>query len=164
MIKPGGVRRPPWSSYKSVKKMKKTRKKQEKVAKDSGLYADQVLCDNVERELQDTIHKAKGHFENNLVDKIKDKPKLFWNYTIYYSRSSSTIDFLIGGNRRLVKDNEKADALNNFFASTQKFSPIFGDFMFFDFKSVPKTPLKKCIFLFYNNVINKIHNKQHDKQ
>jgi hypothetical protein len=37
------------------------------------------------------MSQAKSDFEDKLVNQVKDNPKRFWNYTRYFSKSSSSI-------------------------------------------------------------------------
>ena len=87
-IKPGQRHSPPWTRYRTVKKARKQKRKQFIRSRESGLHADSMIYKQKVDQLEAVISEAKGHYENRLVDKIGENPKLFWNYTRHFSRSS----------------------------------------------------------------------------
>ncbi len=51
------------------------------------------------------------------MEKIGENPKLFWNYTRHFTRSSSTIDMIVDGEDKITDDTQKAEILNSYFTS-----------------------------------------------
>ena len=121
--------RPAWTRYRSVKRAKQKCRQLDISAKESGLNADKYLAEAAKSEYRGKLKTAKGDYEDTLVNKLKDNPKLFFNYARNFQRTSSTIDKLLDGEGQIVKeDKQKADLLNNFFSSVQtKEEPLCGE-------------------------------------
>ena len=117
MIKIGQRHKPPWTIYKSIKKAKLNCRKAKIQAKMSGLMADEILYEDAQKHVNITVNHAKGCYEDKLVNELNSNPKLFWNYTRHFTRSTSTIDFLQDCGERVIDDGKKAEVLNDFFAS-----------------------------------------------
>ena len=117
LIRIGQRHKPPWTRYRSIKKAKASRRKAKIKAKISGTEADKILYEHSQEEVNNAIHTAKGHYEDKLVSELESNPKRFWNYTRHFSRSSSTIDYLKDCGEKVSNDTEKAELLNDFFAS-----------------------------------------------
>ena len=124
-VKVGAPHKPPWTQYKSVIKAKKRRRKKRINAQNTGLHADTCISDEADIEVANALNKAKADYENKLVENLKEKPKLFFNYTRHFTRSSSSIDYLMEEGKKVTSDKEKADLLNKFFISTQTKSTDF---------------------------------------
>ncbi len=65
----------------------------------------------------ETIKKAKAHYENKPVAQLKEDPKRFWNYTRHFTRTSATVDILEHHGSKTSDDRQKANILNNYFVS-----------------------------------------------
>lgn len=117
LIQIGQRHKPPWSNYRSIQRAKLSRRKAKVAAKRSGLVADQILYEDAQNAVNETITQAKGHYENKLVDELETNPKRFWNYTRHFSRSTSTIDCLHDSGERITDDSRKAEMLNDYFIS-----------------------------------------------
>ena len=74
-------------------------------------------------KVKQTMTAAKAHYENKLIDQIKDDPKRFWNYTRHLSRSSATVDIIKDQGDTISDDPQKADILNNYFISVLTSEP-----------------------------------------
>ncbi len=57
------------------------------------------------------------------MEQLPDNPKLFFNYSRHFYRSSSTIDSLKEGDELISNGDKKADILNSFFASVMTKEP-----------------------------------------
>ena len=127
MVKPGSQNKPPWTRYKTVLKAKKMKRKKWVRYKKSGLESDKILYEKEVSLMEDTIRKAKSHYEDKLVSQISKDPKRFWNYTKHFSKSSSTIEILEHDGNKICNDTAKAEILNNFFISvlTREKAPDF---------------------------------------
>ena len=117
MVRPGARHKPPWSRYKSVEKARQKKRAQWVKSKQSGLYSDKLLFEEEVSNMDHTIKKAKAHFEEKLVERIKDDPKAFWNYTRHFTKTKSTIDILVNEGSQVTEDEAKAEILNDFFTS-----------------------------------------------
>ncbi len=117
LIKANRRLKPPWTRYKSVKKAQEAKRKAYVKSKISGLNADSELYKQESRRCTQKINEAKAHYENTLVEDIPNNPKRFYNYARSFTRTSSTIDCLETDGRRVTDDVEKANILNDYFAS-----------------------------------------------
>ena len=122
-IKPGQRHRPPWTRYRSVKHARHYKRKQFIRSRESGLHADRMLYEESTEHLESVVKEAKRHYEDKLVDRIGQNPKLFWNYTRHFSRSSSTVDMLVDGANKVTEDSDKAELLNSYFTSVLTHEP-----------------------------------------
>ena len=86
-VKPGARNKVPWSRYRSVTRSKKKKRTSRIRSKVSGLAADRLLHKAEVDAHEHVINQAKSHYEDRLVDQIKDNPKFFWNYTRHFTRS-----------------------------------------------------------------------------
>ena len=116
-IKPGARHKPPWTRYKSVNRTKSRKRSLFVKARQSGLYADKLLYENFIPEVEKSIYEAKSHYEDKLVERLGENPKLFFNYVRHFSRSSASVDTLRSGEHRLTHDTDKAELLNSYFTS-----------------------------------------------
>ena len=117
-IHPGGKLRLPWTRYKSVKRAKKKKRRKWVQYRLSKLEADRLLYEEEAKQTDEVVKKAKAHYENQLLEQLKDDPKRFWNYTRHFSKSSATIDVLEDDDGVLITDDTaKANLLNQFFVS-----------------------------------------------
>ena len=123
LVKPGRRHAPPWSRYKSVRKAKSDKRKSQVRANISQLEADKIIHQHDKRAVDDSIRIAKSDYEDQLVQKIPENPKLFWNYTRHFSRSSQTVETLTENGRNITNDEDKVEILNNFFASVLTVEP-----------------------------------------
>ena len=88
-----------------------------------------VKCKNNLRKLTRQLRK---NYEENLAKNSKRNPKMFWKYANSRLKSRARIPSLIQSNgSRATTSKEKADALNNFFAST---------FTVENLEEIPETP------------------------
>ena len=72
----------------------------------------------VRNELRNTTRYLKKTFEKGLVKKIKEAPKAFWAYVNTKVKNQTEIETLTSVNGDIAEtDVEKAEMLNNFFAS-----------------------------------------------
>ena len=79
--------------------------------------ADEIIYERAQKHVNGAVNRAKGHYEDKLVNELESNPKLCWNYTRHFTRSTSTIDFLHDCGERVTDDRKKAEVLNDFFAS-----------------------------------------------
>ena len=63
------------------------------------------------------MNKVKADYEDKLVEGIPDNPKRFFNYCRHFTKSSSTVTVLENDGVKLTDDYDKAEYLNEFFAS-----------------------------------------------
>ena len=119
LVKPGARNGPPppWTRYKSIKKAKRQRRKKWVSYRKSQLESDKLLYEQENVNVIHSLSTAKAHYENKLIDQIKEDPKRFWNYTRHFSRSSSTIDMLVHEGEKITDDSAKAKILNEYFIS-----------------------------------------------
>ena len=158
MVRPGDRHKPPWMRYKSVEKGRKAKRSRWIKARDSGLFSDLLIFDSEKKKFEDTIKTAKAHYEDKLVDRINDNPKLFWNYTRHFTKTNSSVDVLEIDGRKITEDHEKADALNNFFTSVLINEPPIDslpnqpnvDFILRDFHITPQMVREKLLRLKQN--------------
>ncbi len=109
--------KPPWARYSSIKRAKRAKRKAYIKSQISGLSADARLYKEESRKCKSTIIAAKAHYEDKLVESIPQNPKRFFNYARSFTRTSSTIDCLEVDGNRITDDSDKANILNEFFAS-----------------------------------------------
>ena len=107
----------------TTKRLKRLKRKAMIKARKSGLNAHHNKFLDAKEEVDSTIFKAKLDYEANLINDIKTDPKRFYNYARHFTRSSSTVDVLEHDGMRVTEDKEKADILNDFFASVLKSEP-----------------------------------------
>ena len=116
-IKPGARNGPPWTRYKSINKAKRQRRRKWVTYRTSKLESDKILYEHESLNVLKSLSFANAHYENKIIDQIKDDPKRFWNYTRHFSRSSSTIYMLIDEGEKDTDDSAKAKILNEYFIS-----------------------------------------------
>ena len=116
-IEPGARHKPAWLSYKSVQRAKRRKRQSWIKARTSKLHADKVLHDIECSKYKEALSKAKGDYEDTLVNEISENPKKFYNHARHFYRSSSTIDALDDKGETVTEDTDKAELLNSFFAS-----------------------------------------------
>ena len=81
-------------------------------------WATQEDYKDVARLCRDKIRKAKAHLELNLATAVKDNKKCFYKYINTKRRTKENLYPLLDAKGNLViKDEEKAEVLNAFFAS-----------------------------------------------
>ena len=80
MIQIGQRHKPPWSRYKSISKAKDKCRKAKIRAKSTGLMADEILHEEAQKEVNASVVRAKGHYEDKLVENLNSNPERFWNY------------------------------------------------------------------------------------
>ena len=97
-----------------MRKAKSDKRKSQVRVNISQLEADKIIHQHDKRAVEDSIRKS--HYEEQLVQKIPENPKLFWNYTRHFSWSSQTMETLTENGRNITNDEDKAEILNNFFA------------------------------------------------
>ena len=74
-----------------------------------------VQCKN---DLRDLTRRLRYKFEQDLANKVKEKPKLFWKYAKSRLKSKSLVPSLTKPNGiKAIESEDKAETLNNFFAS-----------------------------------------------
>ena len=122
-VKSGQHHKPPWTNYKSVKKAKQLKRVAKVRARKSDLNIHQLQFEQAKQDAEKTLHKAKLDYENTLVKQIKTEPKKFYNYARHYTRSTSTVEVLEQDGKKVTEDCEKAEILNDFFASVLKDEP-----------------------------------------
>ena len=117
IVKSGRRLKPPWTNFRSVKRAKKKKRSAATKANKSGLNANHELFIDSKKKVEDTIYKAKADYESSRVQQIKTEPKKFYNYARHFTRSSATVEVLEHQGSRITDDTEKAEILNDFFAS-----------------------------------------------
>ena len=101
-----------------MRKAKCDKHKSQVTANISQLEADKIIHQHDKRAVEDSIRIANSDYEDQLVKKkIPDNAKLFWNYTRHFLRSSQTVETLTENGRNITNDEDKAEILNNCFAS-----------------------------------------------
>ena len=81
------------------------------------MYANLLLFEEQKDQIESILRWAKAHYEDRLVNRIQENPKLFWNYTRHFTHSSSTIDMLVHEGKQITEDPLKAEILNKTFIS-----------------------------------------------
>ncbi|KAK4819351.1 LOW QUALITY PROTEIN: hypothetical protein QYF61_001243 [Mycteria americana] len=71
----------------------------------------------VARLCREKIRRAKAELEFNLSAAVKDNKKYFFKYISSKRRAKENLQPLTGGGNPVIKDEEKAELLNAFFAS-----------------------------------------------
>ena len=122
-VKSGQRHKLPWASYKSVKRAKHAKRAAKVKAKKSDLNVHNLQFDQAKKDVENALYKAKLDYESSLVNKIKTEPKMFYNYARHFTRSSSTVEVLEKDGVKVTEDCEKAEILNDFFASVLKVEP-----------------------------------------
>ena len=117
LVKPGARNGPPLDKIKSIKKAKRQRRKKWVSYRKSQLESDKLLHEQEKVNVIHSLSTAKAHYENKLIDQIKEDPKRFWNNTRHFSRSSSTIYMLVHEGGKITDDSAKAKILNEYFIS-----------------------------------------------
>ena len=119
--RPGGgpkkEKKPLWMCQEALSKVKKKYHawKRYTNTKQYGDYLNYVKARN---EATKEVRRAKRQFEKRLAKEIKNSPKGFWNYVRSKTKVKSGISDLIKDDgEKTQTDEEKADVLNNFFAS-----------------------------------------------
>ena len=124
MVKSGQRHRPPWTNYRSVKQAKKKKHAAAAVkARKSNLNVHREQFLKSKSRVDEVICKAKLDYEAELVNQIKTEPKKFYNYARHFARSSVTVEVLEHRGRKVTEDKDKAEILNDFFASVLKTEP-----------------------------------------
>ena len=123
LVKTGQRHKPPWTNFKSVRTAKRKKRVAAVKAKKSGLNVHQELFDKAKANVDSSIYKAKMDYEDMLVNQIKTEPKKFYNYARHFCRSSATVEVLEHEGQKLTDDTDKAEILNDFFASVLKIEP-----------------------------------------
>jgi len=131
-------------------------------ANKSKLTCDKLLADEEHASYNQSLITSKAEYENKLVNKLNDNPKLFFNYVRNFYRTSSTIEILeTDQGEKVFEDSAKANMLNNFFSSVQTNEESFlGDIPIAD------NPVDNSIRFQYiqiKDVINKINRLQLNK-
>lgn len=117
LVKPGKPHGQPWTRYKSIIHSKRKKRKKWVDFKKTGLFSDKLLFEDISSEFESTVTAAKIHYENKLVESLRENPKRFWNYTRHFTRSSSTVNVIEKDNVKYTKDKDKAELLNDYFVS-----------------------------------------------
>ena len=126
MIKVGQRFKAPWMKDSQAKRSKKKKRKMWLKYKASGLNTDKYQYRDYVNEHKKNMYKAKGRYEERLINSLKDNPKRFYNYTRMFTKSSSTIDFIEDETTHKITDPQQiCDLLNDFFTSVMtKTNPI----------------------------------------
>lgn len=77
----------------------------------SGFEVDRILHERSYHMVNKAIVFAKVLYEDELVVSLSDNPKRFRKYTRYFSKSSSTIHYLMENNEKVTANRAKAPSL-----------------------------------------------------
>ena len=70
------------------------------------------------------LREGHGQLETEIdVSRLGAALEIVWNYTRHFSRSSQTVETLTENGRNITNDEDKAEILNNFFASVLTVEP-----------------------------------------
>ena len=76
-----------------------------------------LKIEEIERELYLHYEERRIKVENEAIDKMREDPGYFYSYAKKFSKDQNRIADLKVGDKMVVKDNEKADALQNQYKS-----------------------------------------------
>lgn len=108
--------KPIWSSNEVVTKVKNKRSCFHKQLFVPSL-ANIDKYDNAKRISHLSVNKAKIDFEKKIADEVKTHPKSFWRYVNSKLKVNHSIPDLVVGQVTYSSPTEKAECLNNYFAS-----------------------------------------------
>eukprot|EP00057_Strongylocentrotus_purpuratus_P004120 XP_003728072.1 PREDICTED: RNA-directed DNA polymerase from mobile element jockey-like [Strongylocentrotus purpuratus] len=123
-VKSGQRHKPPWINFRSVRRAKKSRRGAAVQARKTGLNAHKEQYLQKKLHTEEVIRQAKVDYESSLINQIKTEPKKFYNYARHFSRSSATIEVLEHDGVKITDNQNKAEILNEFFASVLKPEPL----------------------------------------
>ncbi|KAK4811052.1 hypothetical protein QYF61_016338 [Mycteria americana] len=108
-------RRPAWLTRELWLKLRKKRRVYNLWKKGRATQEDYK---GVEKLCREKIRRAKAELELNLAAAVKDNKKHFFKYISSQRRAKENLQPLVdGGGNTVIKDEEKAEVLNAFFAS-----------------------------------------------
>ena len=122
-LKPGTRSRFPWLSNPKVKHERKMKRKAQVKANISGLYSDTVLSQAASTQYRAQLLRSKAEYEASLASDIRENPRRFYSYCRNFTRSGATIESLKVNGETITHDHDKANALNEFFASVMVKEP-----------------------------------------
>ena len=80
-------------------------------------FAQYEAYKKVEKEVKDTVRKAKKNFEKKLAKDAKKKPRAFWGYMKTKTANRQSVGPLKNGDEIVTDDKKQAEILNQFFTS-----------------------------------------------
>ena len=113
----------PWLNHPKVKHERKQKRKAQVKANISGLYSDELLYKEATTRYRTQLLRSKADYEATLASDIKENPRRFYNYCRNFTRSGASIESLKVDDATLTHDSDKANALNEFFASVMVDEP-----------------------------------------
>ena len=122
-LKLGTRSRFPWLNNPKVKHERKMKRKAQVKANISGLYSDTVLSQAANTQYRAQLLRSKVEYEASLASEIRENPRRFYNYCRNFTRSGATIESLKVNGATITHDHDKANALNEFFASVMVKEP-----------------------------------------
>jgi hypothetical protein len=123
LMKPGYRPKSPWLSDKLLKKAREKKRTAKVTFNKSNLHADKMQLNEAEHQYKQQVRVAKAYHEEILARDVKDNPRRFYNYTKNYTKPKSSVECLIVDGKKITDDGDKAEALNNFFASVMTQEP-----------------------------------------
>ena len=123
LLKPGTRSTFPWLNNLKVKHERKAKRKAQVNANISGLYSDELLAKAATAQYRTQLLQSKAEYEAALASDIRENPRRFYNYCRNFTRSGATIESLKVDGETLTHDHDKANALNEFFASVMVNEP-----------------------------------------
>ena len=126
-----------------------------KMFKVSNAKEDLEVYKQLELELKHSIKAAKARYETKISSEIKSNPKKFYSYAS--KKDATNISSVLDQGKLLTNDQDIAEALNKFFAST---------FTQEDLNSVPQLEPRECtkiadVYISHDIVLEKL---QHIKE
>ena len=108
--------RPVWMKMNTLRVIRKKRRLW-KVYKETKDHAEYMAYKKVEKEVKDSVRKAKKKFERNLAKDARKNPKAFYKYLKSKTSNRQSVGPLKDNEAIVTDDQKQAEILNTFFTS-----------------------------------------------
>ena len=108
--------KPIWMNKNTLRVIRKKRRLW-KVYKETKDHAEYIAYKKVEKEVKDSVRKAKKKFERNLVKDARKNPKAFYMYLKSKTSNRQSVGPLKEDDEVITDDEKQAEILNLFFTS-----------------------------------------------
>ena len=108
--------KPIWMTQNTLRTIRKKRRLW-KVYKETKDHAEYMAYKRVEKEVKDSVRKAKKKFERNLAKDARKNPKAFYTYLKSKTSNRQSVGPLKENDEIVTDDEKQAEILNQFFTS-----------------------------------------------